>query len=501
MRSVTYDLRLDVRRSGSQASIRMRQGEQKARRIVAALTDGGKPLGYEYLDAAILRAVKPDETVLLDDCELTGSIVGYEIPEQLAAVEGAVTCEILIYGVDGAILYSPRFDVYVEGVLYDNGKITSRDEFRTLIAALAKLNQLEATEEDRQEAEAERRDAEELRLTAEEERQAAEQLRQDAEAEREGKLSSIRVTASTLKTGYPATASVSMTAEDGIRLALGLPRGEKGETGLGFKLIDHFDTEEELLAAVTAPNPGDGYGVGTTTPCDVYIYGEKSGWVNYGQIVGAIGETGADGAYYYPEVDTDGNLRWWNNGDLENPTPVNIKGPKGDKGDQGIQGPKGDPGDTGAAGPQGEPGKDAELPSWVGSRKPAYNANEITLFDVSSNYNASNIEEALAEEAAARKSLEVSKANRAYVLSGTLLASEWTGNTAPFVQTVYIDGVTKTLLATADAVHSSDISTENTILRAWARVSYFEHGNGYIKAVCTKAKPEVDLEIKLLVHG
>ena len=91
MRSVTYDLRLDVRRSGSQASIRMRQGEQKARRIVAALTDGGKPLGYEYLDAAILRAVKPDGTVLLDDCELTGSIVEYEIPEQLAAVEGLIS--------------------------------------------------------------------------------------------------------------------------------------------------------------------------------------------------------------------------------------------------------------------------------------------------------------------------------------------------------------------------------------------------------------------------
>lgn len=396
MRSVTYDLRLDVRRSGSQASIRMRHGEQKARRIVAALTDGGKPLGYEYLDAAILRAVKPDGTVLLDDCELTGSIVGYEIPEQLTAAEGAVTCEILIYGVDNAILYSPRFDVYVEGVLYDNGKITSRDEFRTLIAALAKLNRLEATEEDRQEAEAERQDAEELRLNAEEERQAAEQLRQEAEAEREGKLSSISVTASTLKTGYPATASISMTAEDGIRLALGLPRGEKGETGLGFKLIDHFDTEEELLAAVPAPKPGDGYGVGTTTPCDVYIYGEKSGWVNYGQIVGAIGETGADGAYYYPEIDADGNLSWWNTGDLENPTPVNIKGPKGDKGDQGIQGEVGPQGEQGIQGPKGE---DAVLPSWIGDKKPAYTASEIHLSDQKGYYDASNLEAAMEETA------------------------------------------------------------------------------------------------------
>lgn len=421
MRSVTYDLRLDVRRSGSQASIRMRQGEQKARRIVAALTDGGKPLGYEYLDAAILRAVKPDGTVLLDDCELTGSIVGYEIPEQLTAAEGAVTCEILIYGVDNAILYSPRFDVYVEGVLYDNGKITSRDEFRTLIAALAKLNQLEATEEDRQEAEAERQDAEELRLNAEEERQAAEALRQEAETNRAGKLSSISVTASTLKTGYPATASISMTAEDGIRLALGLPRGEKGETGLGFKLIDHFDTEEELLTAVQAPNPGDGYGVGTTTPCDVYIYGEKSGWVNYGQIKGAIGETGANGAYYCPEIDENGNLSWWNTGDLENPVSVNIKGPKGDKGDQGIQGKVGPQGKQGIQGPKGE---DAVLPSWVGDKKPAYTASEIHLSDQKGYYNASNLETAL-EETAQRVSSNVYEIAKKEV---TLQTADWIYN-------------------------------------------------------------------------
>ena len=163
MRHVTYNLRLDVRKSGSQASIRIKQGEQRSRQMVMSLTDGGKPLDYEWLDAAIIRAVKPDGTVLFNDCALEGSAITYIMDEQIAAVEGTTTCELLVYGVDSAILYSPRFDVFVEGALYDNGKIISQDEFTTLVNALATLNYIEATEEDRQEAEQDRRDAEELR--------------------------------------------------------------------------------------------------------------------------------------------------------------------------------------------------------------------------------------------------------------------------------------------------------------------------------------------------
>ena len=500
MRYVTYNTRLDVRRSGSQASIRVRQGEQRSRKIVATLTDGGKPLDYEWLDSVILRAVKPDETVLFNDCELLGSTITYIFDEQMEAVEGAVTCEFLVYGVDGAILYSPKFDVFVEGALYDNGKITSRDEFTTLINALATLNRIEATEEERQEAELGREDAEALRDAAEQDRAAAEAGRVAAEAVREAKMSNISVTASTLKTGYPATASVSMTAAEGIKLALGLPRGEKGETGLGFKLVDYFATPEELYAAVPNPVPGNGYGVGTN-PVDVYIFGEHSGWKNYGQIKGAVGDTGATGAFFYPTLDDAGNLSWWNNGDLENPQTKNIKGPKGEQGEQGIQGVQGVPGPKGDKGDKGDPGADAQLPSWVGSKKPSYSANEIALADTAENYEAVNVEAALAEEAAARKTLDAVKAAKSTVKTGTLLASNWTGTAAPYAQTVHIDGVGAATNANADYEHSSDLDTEKARATAWSRVSYFEQGDGYIKATCIGDKPEVDLPLKLMVIG
>lgn len=67
---------------------------------------------------------------------------------------------------------------------------------------------------------------------------------------------------------------------------------------------------------------------------------------------GAQGEKGDPGAVFTPSLNVNGDLSWTNNGGLENPAAVNIKGPKGDT---GPQGPKGD------TGPQGPPGSSATV--------------------------------------------------------------------------------------------------------------------------------------------
>ena len=46
----------------------------------------------------------------------------------------------------------------------------------------------------------------------------------------------------------------------------------------------------------------------------------------------------------------DGTLSWSNDGGLENPSAVNIAGPKGDTGDTGPRGPQGEKGEDGAKG-------------------------------------------------------------------------------------------------------------------------------------------------------
>lgn len=58
----------------------------------------------------------------------------------------------------------------------------------------------------------------------------------------------------------------------------------------------------------------------------------------FNNIVGKRGLKGDVGYYFTPAVDAAGNLSWTNNGELTNPTAVNIKGPKGEGGTVTITG-------------------------------------------------------------------------------------------------------------------------------------------------------------------
>ena len=62
---------------------------------------------------------------------------------------------------------------------------------------------------------------------------------------------------------------------------------------------------------------------------------------------GPQGPKGAAGVTFTPSVSGDGTLSWSNDGSLQNPQSVNIKGQKGDT---GAQGPSGEQGPAGAAG-------------------------------------------------------------------------------------------------------------------------------------------------------
>ena len=193
------------------------------------------------------------------------------------------------------------------------------------------------------------------------------------------------------------------------------PQGPKGETGNGFKIMGYYASVSELQSAVPSPAVGDAYGVGASEPYDIYIWGGSS-WVDNGPIqgpagpqgepgekgekgdkgdTGPAGAAGSSGATFTPSVDASGNLTWTNDGGLENPAAVNIRGPQGARGETGAQGetgpqgPQGEKGDTGDAGPQGpagadggyyQPGISAEgLLTWTPSRggMPAVSAASV----------------------------------------------------------------------------------------------------------------------------
>lgn len=62
---------------------------------------------------------------------------------------------------------------------------------------------------------------------------------------------------------------------------------------------------------------------------------------------GADGPKGDTGPYFTPAVSAEGIISWSNNGGLDNPASVSIKGPQGTKGDTGAQGAQGEQGPAG----------------------------------------------------------------------------------------------------------------------------------------------------------
>lgn len=69
-------------------------------------------------------------------------------------------------------------------------------------------------------------------------------------------------------------------------------KGEKGDTGQGFKVLGYYNTLTMLQQSVVNPSTGDAYGIGESAPYDIYIYdGSSSSWVNNGKLQGATGQS------------------------------------------------------------------------------------------------------------------------------------------------------------------------------------------------------------------
>lgn len=116
------------------------------------------------------------------------------------------------------------------------------------------------------------------------------------------------------------------------------PRGEKGETGDGFEIYKTYTSVAAMNA--DAANVPDGKFViietgNTNNPDNSKLYVRtvdgSAPFEFVTDMSGASikGDKGEPGATYTPSIDTNGVLTWTNNGNLPNPSPVNLKGPSG----------------------------------------------------------------------------------------------------------------------------------------------------------------------------
>ena len=98
------------------------------------------------------------------------------------------------------------------------------------------------------------------------------------------------------------------------------------------------------------------------------MIGTKNLRMNGDVVAYSTGNAPAPFKYWYPLVDTSGNISWINSTSTTTPTTRNIRGPQGatgPKGATGATGPQGPKGATGATGPQGPAG-------------PSFNGGNIT---------------------------------------------------------------------------------------------------------------------------
>ena len=203
-----------------------------------------------------------------------------------------------------------------------------------------------------------------------------------------------------------------------------------GADGTSLSPLGHFSTPEELEALIPEPAPGDVYSVGAELPYDMYVWdGVNLLWRNHGQLQGAPGERGENGATFIPNVDANGNISWTNDGGLANPAARNITGPAGK---DGAAGPAG-PGAFEKAQEAGYTGTEATFYAAL-TYMPYHNQRHLPEGADPISVQTGNIRDG-AVTAAKVASGAVSK-----TFTGTLLASKWTSADFGAYQTVYFEG-------------------------------------------------------------
>ena len=184
MRKVEHRLRLDLLRGGNQGYIRVKRGENGARRLAIALYMHSVPYMADAGTTAVFRAIKPDNKKLFDSTTITDNVATVELTTQTVAALGTVRCELSIYGTNNELLYSPQFDIIVEDYLYGDTAVESTGEYTELTEAISKVNNIVSTEAARVAAENQRVANETARGKAETERETAETARAAAETAR-----------------------------------------------------------------------------------------------------------------------------------------------------------------------------------------------------------------------------------------------------------------------------------------------------------------------------
>ena len=137
MGEIIYDVVLNVKYAGCRQQLHVTTGEVNARKLRIKLTNGAVPIKLnQYTDTAIMRGVKSDKKLIYNTAKITEEgNVEYTLGSQ-DTVSGKTWYEVQVLRKDGdvepKIIYSAQFKVEVNNKLYDDGSVTSTNQFGVL---------------------------------------------------------------------------------------------------------------------------------------------------------------------------------------------------------------------------------------------------------------------------------------------------------------------------------------------------------------------------------
>ena len=337
MAYVNYQMRLDVSKPGSQGTIYVKEGDVGSREMTISLVNVAEPvtLNASTMTAAV-HAIKPDNTIIYNDGEITGNTIRSTLTQQMLAVEGIVKCEIIVYSAANKVLHSPYFEVYVSDTLNMDSAVESSNEFTALVQAMTDVKNLEnevaTAENDRETAEGKRV---ELYTQVKAEYESGAFKGEKGDTGPQGEQGSQGIQGIQGETGIQGAQGIQGPQGD-PGVGVSLQAGEYREPGSGKDLPDlpAIESTAEGAAYVVDDDDIDGQ-------YDLYIHGEGgTSWIivdNWGGVPGTQGPQGIQG----PQGEQG---------------PKGIQGEPGPKGDQGIQGQQGETGPQGIQGVQGPKG-------------------------------------------------------------------------------------------------------------------------------------------------
>ena len=126
-------------------SVLVKENDVNTRKIVAKITDNGKPYPMRATITPRLRCYKADNTVVYNDCtKLDNGDIEIDVTEQMTACAGKHHCEIDLYdGVAGQVLHTMNFIINVKESACPDDNITSSNEFLALENTLLRFDEMD----------------------------------------------------------------------------------------------------------------------------------------------------------------------------------------------------------------------------------------------------------------------------------------------------------------------------------------------------------------------